>query len=338
MTSLEIAPNLWPTSAVIDWYGVLTRAKDSPEREMRLKGAEQILRSRLNFQGTIMTFSSEKTDALWWLMVSTDLNANRMVLSMLSNPEWKEDMPRIVRGAIFRQKQGHWDTTTANAWGVVATRKFADAFEKDPVTGKTQASLDSRDKDVAWSEYPKGRTLSFDWPSGQKELEVSHHGGGKPWATIQSLAAIPLKEALSTGYRIKKTLSAVEQKKSGVWTKGDVARVKLELESQSDMTWVVLTDPIPAGASILGGGLGNDSSLQTQGEKREGWVWPAFEERSMEAYRAYYQYVPKGKWTVEYTLRLNESGLLQLPTTRIEAMYAPEMFGENPNPPFQIQE
>jgi uncharacterized protein YfaS (alpha-2-macroglobulin family) len=58
----------------------------------------------------------------------------------------------------------------------------------------------------------------------------------------------------------------------------------------------------------------------------------------MEAYRAYYQFVPKGKWTVEYTVRLNESGTMQLPTTRIEAMYAPEMFGENPNPAMTIQE
>jgi uncharacterized protein YfaS (alpha-2-macroglobulin family) len=104
------------------------------------------------------------------------------------------------------------------------------------------------------------------------------------------------------------------------------------------MTWVVLSDPIPSGATILGSGLGNDSNLRTQGETREGWVWPSFEERSMEAYRAYYRFVPKGKWSVEYTIRLNESGTMQLPTTRLEAMYAPEMFGENPNPAVLIQE
>jgi len=37
-------------------------------------------------------------------------------------------------------------------------------------------------------------------------------------------------------------------------------------------------------------------------------VWSAFEERSFEAFRAYYEYVPKGKWTVEYTVRLNRPG------------------------------
>jgi alpha-2-macroglobulin len=110
-----------------------------------------------------------------------------------------------------------------------------------------------------------------------------------------------------------------------------VLRVSLEVEAQSDMTWVVVSDPIPAGGAILGTGLGRDSQLLTQGEKRQGWVYPTFEERSFEAFRAYYEFVPKGKWTVEYTLRLNQDGAFDLPATQVEAMYAPEMFGEIPN-------
>ena len=51
---LEIAPNLWPSSGVIDWISVLTRMKDLPHREERLAEARQILKSRLNFSGTTM--------------------------------------------------------------------------------------------------------------------------------------------------------------------------------------------------------------------------------------------------------------------------------------------
>ena len=39
---------------------------------------------------------------------------------------------------------------------------------------------------------------------------------------------------------------------------------------------------------------------------------------------------------MEYTMRLNQSGRLQLPPTRVEALYAPEMFGELPNDPMEI--
>ena len=160
---------------------------------------------------------------------------------------------------------------------------------------------------------------------------LEHKGTGKPWAMIQSLAAIPLKEPFSSGYTIMRTVTPVEQKKQGEWSRGDVARVRLDLQAQSDMTWVVVNDPIPAGASILGTGLGKDSQILTQGEQRQGYVWPAFEERTFDSFRAYYEYVPKGKWAIEYTVRLNNAGHFELPETRVEALYAPEVFGEIPN-------
>ena len=115
------------------------------------------------------------------------------------------------------------------------------------------------------------------------------------------------------------------------------ARVRLEIEAQSDMGWVVVTDPVPAGASLLGSGLGRDSAILTAGERREGWVAPAYEERRFDAFRAYYSYVPKGTFVVEYTVRLNNSGSFVLPATRVEAMYAPEMFGELPNATLQVR-
>jgi uncharacterized protein YfaS (alpha-2-macroglobulin family) len=83
--------------------------------------------------------------------------------------------------------------------------------------------------------------------------------------------------------------------------------------------------------------LGQDSRLTMQGETNKEWIWPAFEERSFESYRAYYSFVPKRKWSLEYTLRLNNAGVFQLPPTRVEAMYAPEMFGELPNKSIRVR-
>ena len=80
-----------------------------------------------------------------------------------------------------------------------------------------------------------------------------------------------------------------------------------------------------------------EDSREECGEKKEGWVWPTFEERSFEAFRAYYEYVPKGRWVVEYTLRLNQTGTFQLPTTRVEALYFPEMLGENLNADIEVR-
>jgi uncharacterized protein YfaS (alpha-2-macroglobulin family) len=337
LSSISIEPNLWPTSAVVDWFNILNHVQAAPNREERRKEAEQILRSRLNFQGTIMNFSTERSDGLWWLMVSNDVNAVRIVLSLLHLEKWKEDMPRLAQGALARQKRGRWDLTLANAWGVLAMEKFSKVFENIPVSGSTRATLSTESFTTDWNASPKGKTSLFPWPQKKEELSILHQGAGKPWATIQSLAAIPLKEPFSSGYKIKKTIIPIEQKQPKQWNRGDIVRIRLELEAQADQTWVVVSDPIPSGSTILGKGLARDSQLLTKGEERKGWVWPAYEERSFEAFRAYYEYVPKGQWVVEYTLRLNQSGVFQLPATRVEALYFPEMFGEIPNQKVEVQ-
>jgi uncharacterized protein YfaS (alpha-2-macroglobulin family) len=335
--SLTIDPNLWPTSAVIDWFNILKRLETIPERDKRLQEAQQILRSRLNFQGTTMGFSTEERDGLWWLMVSPDENAVRMLLSLVPEPAWREDIPRLARGALGRQHQGHWDTTPANAWGRLAMERFGQNFESTPVSGQTVAKRGQEEKGLDWSKSGTGGDLDFPWPDQAERLTVEHQGKGKPWAFVESRAAIPLKAPLSTGYTIQRTVTPVEQKAPGRWGRGDVVRVTLAIEAQADKTWVVVDDPIPTGASILGTGLGRDSQIMSEGERREGWVWPAYEERRFDAFRAYYEFVPKGRWTVEYTLRLNNPGTFELPPTRVEALYAPEMFGEWPNGRMEVE-
>jgi uncharacterized protein YfaS (alpha-2-macroglobulin family) len=167
-------------------------------------------------------------------------------------------------------------------------------------------------------------------------LTVDHQGAGYPWVAIQARAAIPLTTPFSSGYRISRTLTPVEARAAGRWSRGDIVRVRLEIDAQADMTWVVVSDPLPGGASHLGGGL-RTSEIAVRGEEQRGQTWPAFQERAFEAFRAYYEFVPKGRFTVEYTIRLNQSGRFQLPTTRVEALYAPEMFGELPNAPLEVQ-
>jgi len=331
LDSISIEPNLWSTSGVLDWLNILKRSPALPRQPERFAEAQQIIRSRLNFQGTVMGFSTERNDALWWLMINSDVNANRALFSLLDLAPWQPDIPRLVRGALARQQGGHWQTTVANAWGVLALRKFSEKFERTLVTGSSTAAIGSDRFTVAWPKENGGSQKTLAWPKARAALSLNHRGEGQPWITVQSLAALPLTTPLFTGYRIARRIMPIEQKVSGAWHKGDVVRIHLEIEAQSDMTWVVVNDPIPAGATILGSGLGGDSQILAGNEKKQGWVWPAFEERAADSFRAYYRLVPKGKFALEYTARLNSDGEFNLPPTRVEAMYAPEMFGELPN-------
>ena len=335
--SINLTPNLWPTAAVIDWFNILKRVKGVPDQAKRLAEAQQILRSRLTYAGTTLRFSNEGDDFWWWLMDSADANAARLILAVLDEPSWKDDIPRMVVGSLARQRAGAWLTTTANLWGSLALDKFSARFESTPVSGKTLAHTGAKPLAIDWSAQPQGGALQLAWPEAAGTLSVAQEGAGKPWLTVQSLAAIPLKAPLRAGYTLTRSVSAVEQKDKNKWSRGDVLRVRVEIDAQSDMTWVVLSDPVPGGATLLGSGLGRDSSIATAGERRDTTAWPAFEERSFEAYRSYYEYLPRGKHVVEYTLRLNNPGKFALPPTRVEAMYSPETLGELPNAALAVE-
>jgi uncharacterized protein YfaS (alpha-2-macroglobulin family) len=249
----------------------------------------------------------------------------------------------VMQGAVRLQSRGAWTTTLANAWGTLAVEKFARAFESVPVKGTTVASLAAASQRLDWAHDPDGATLNLAWPPAQADLRVDHQGSGNPWVQIRTRAAIPLKSPFSSGYRITRTLSAVDKTHSGGWRRGDVVRVHLKIEAQTDMTWVVVNDPLPAGASHLGTGLRRDSAIATAGENSAAangddndYYWPDFIERPFDAFRAYYRFIPKGTFEVEYTIRLNQAGVFQLPTTRVEALYEPEMLGEIPNAPFEV--
>ncbi|MDM0058262.1 MG2 domain-containing protein [Variovorax sp. J22G47] len=367
--SITIAPNQWPTSAVIDWLQILKRVQDVPQRQQRLDEASNVLKARLSYQGTKVVFSTEQDDYLWWLMTNSDVNTARLLLAVMDDPGWKDDIGKLANGFIGRQQNGAWHTTTANLWGGLALDKFSKVFESTPVAGITAATLGAAKAQVDWSKVERvktsdaagapNQTTFFGAPASPGNLRnnsmflpwaattgsapvrdtllVTQQGAGKPWLTLQSIAAIQLKAPFAAGYAIKKTIAPVEQATAGKYTRGDVLRVTLEVNASADMTWVAITDPIPGGATILGSGLGRDSQIATQGEKKTGAGWPAFEERSFEAFRSYYEYLPKGVVKMEYTVRLNNVGDFALPPSRVEAMYAPEMFGEVPNARVKVE-
>lgn len=338
---LDIDPLVLSTASLIDWYLVVKNLPELPQRDKKLAEAKQELRNRLSYAGARLVFTTERSDYWWWMMISGDSNAFRLIEATLDEADWKDDLPRLMQGAMERQVRGRWLTTTANAWGRVTMDRFAEKFEREPVAGITLATLGKAKAEMDWKKLVENAPiapLNLPWPampSKDDKLTISQQGSGKPWATVQVLAAIPAGPARNLGYRISRKVMPIQEKVAGKISRGDLWRVTLTVDAENDMSWVALTDPIPAGAKIMGDGDGRDSAIASLGENRESRgqynTPPSYVERSFSAYRAYYAMLPKGRFTIDYTLRLNNAGNFALPPTRVEAMYAPDVFGEVPN-------
>jgi uncharacterized protein YfaS (alpha-2-macroglobulin family) len=344
---LSVTPEVWPNSALLNWIAILQHAAGLPDRDARLASAVQLLQSRLGYAATRVTLSGERDQWAWWLLGSPDEDAVRALLLGLDVPALQDDLPRLAAGTVGRQQRGAWDTTHANAWGSVAVRRFAERYEAAAVAGLTRVALAEATGTADWATPVPGdarlpapvRTVTLPWPAGGRgELAVGHDGSGAPWATVQSVAAVPVTKPLFSGYRLRRSVTPVLQQVPGRWTRGDLVRVTLDIEAGQDMAWVAVTDPIPAGSAITGSTARDAAGLAGEAAPGAGdSAWPAWIERSVAGYRAFFDWLPRGRSQVEYVLRLNTAGEFVLPPTRVEGMYAPDVFGLLPNAPVRVE-
>ncbi len=344
VSSIDIDPQDISTSALVDWLGIVSRVKSIPDQAKTLASIRSALLSRMSRQGTSLVLADDDSYA-WWMMSNRETTTAKLLTIVMNNKAWEKDIPVLVAGLLAQQQRGAWSTTTANLWGTLALRSFSATFEKTPVKGTLSMSLkatkDASSSDQKWEGLLPTQKVLIPWQGTQtRQLDVSSQGKGRVWASIGALAAVPVTSPVYAGYTIRRTLEPVSQATQGKWSVGDIYRVRLDVTAKTAMNWVVVSDPVPAGATILGGGLGRDSAIATEGEKNDtSGRSPSFTERKSEVYRAYYAWLPAGSTTLEYTVRLNTSGTYSVPATRVEAMYAPQVYGEYPNNErFQIDE
>jgi uncharacterized protein YfaS (alpha-2-macroglobulin family) len=349
IATVDMAPADMPTGMLADWIVALDKVPSAPRAANMRSAAEFELRKRLVYEGTRLDLA-DQSRAPWWMMVSSDEMAIKALDAVLGKPGWANEAPKMMVGVGQRQWHGHWDTTPANAWGALLTRRFG-ALYPATVTGTTTASLAGRSATASWPRPADAKPLRLPLAAGP--MTLAHSGGTGPWATVSVSAAVPLKAALWAGYRTEKVLTPISQRVKGRWSVGDVVKVSIAVEATAERNWVVVNDPIPPGATIIGD-MANQSSIlagQAKGGPgvkfkaldADGKLWqvqlgvlPAYIERAQTAWRGYFDWVPRGRFVTEYVVRLNSPGQFSLPPTRVEAMYSPAIRAQLPNAPMTI--
>lgn len=325
---IGIAPAEMPTSTLADYAQALQKVQGIANANALRAEAERVLRTRLVYEGTRIDLS-DKGSSPWWLMASDDEAAIKAVVATLGRPGWENEAAKMMVGVGLRQTRGHWDTTTANAWGTVAARKFMAMYPAEAIAGVTTGTLLNQTVSRNWPLAMPERSFSFALPTTQAPLTLTQSGGAGPWAFVTVKAAVPLTQPLHAGYKMTRKVEVIQAFKPGQLTRGDVVKVTITVDATAERNWVVISDPVPTGATVIGN-LGGQS--QMLGEAAEGsGLSPSYIERGRDAWRAYFGWMPRGSVTVSYVMRLNSSGVFNLPASRVEAMYSPEIRSQVPN-------
>lgn len=330
LSSLSGSPEQWPTPSVIDWLSVRMRLPSAQGVEQDMVQARHILISRMTVSGTAMVFSDTPQNTASGLMVSRATSQARLMLAVMRHPAWQRDLPLIAQGLLGLQRHGHWAMTTENLLGTLALVDYSRRFEGKAASGALTTLLAGEHAVLDLPPPGQTRTQLLAWPAAPSAgLQLKHEGQGRAWVGLRAQAQMAVAAPHSAGYRLERRVVPVQRARADVWSRGDVYRVELEIHARDSASWVVLNDPVPAGAAILGSGLGRDTVMaQSDGP---GHYPPAFIERSATAYRAYFDYLPAGRVRIAYTVRLNAMGEFGLPPTRVEALYRPDLYGVFPN-------
>ncbi|WP_240500150.1 alpha-2-macroglobulin family protein [Sphingomonas montana] len=312
-----------PTGALAEWMVTLDRVAGTDPAAKA--AAQAMLRTRIDYQGVRMDLT-DSARAAWWMMESADEMAVKTLLAVIGRPGWQGDAPRMAIGVAMRQRAGHWDTTPANAWGTIAAGRFAQVYPAAPA-GIVRASLGAQTVTQGWPTPAAAPPLRLTLPARTTPLLLAHGASPGPWATVSLRAAVPLSGPRFAGYRIARQVAFVERRVPGRLSRGDVLRIRLTVDASVDRSWVVVEDPIPAGASIVGG-RANQSAVLGGGTGDGG---ASYVERGQDAWRGFFGWMPRGRTTTEYVVRMNAVGRFQLPPTRVQAMYSPEIHGAVPN-------
>jgi alpha-2-macroglobulin len=331
--AIDIAPADMPTATLADWMVAIDRTSGL-SNAANLRGlAEQTLRKRIVYEGSRVDLTDAST-APWWMMVGGDESTIRALGAILGRPNWGDEGPKMMVGVSLRQRRGHWDTTPANAWGSIVARRFAALYPASAVQGVTTATLGPVSRTQGWPMASSAGPLRL--PLVQAPLTLAQAGGAGPWAAVSVSAAVPLTQALFAGYKMEKSVSIVSQKNKGWLTRGDVIKITISVDATAERNWVVVSDPVPPGATIIGD-LGGQSSIFAAAAGSGAGVAPAYVERGRDAWRGYFDWVPAGRFTVSYTVRLNGTGRFNLPPTRVEAMYSPDIRAALPNKGIEVR-
>ena len=259
-------------------------------------------------------------------------------------------IPRMVRWLIDQQKVGRWRTTQENLYVVDALATYVRFYEKDQpnftaevkIAGGTFMTELFRGRSFATKE--NSISLSELVPGTEYPIDILKNGAGRLYYTIR-MNYYPKAEskAKEEGFSVMKKIEPVEKSQGGQsgFIAGSVAKITLTVSTNQERNFVVIDDPIPAGFEIINTSFHTSGTDLRQEERSSGqWWWSnPFRHREMYNDRAMFfaDYLPANVYTLTYLVRATSYGTFAMPSTRIEGMYEPEVFGQTASTSVKIQ-
>ncbi|HLY26415.1 MAG TPA: alpha-2-macroglobulin family protein, partial [Aggregatilineales bacterium] len=289
----------------------------------------------------------------WWNWDS-DTRTTAIVLQTLVELTPKSDMiPNVVRWLMVARRGDAWESTQETAWAVMALTDWMDVSGELKANYVFDVSLNGKSvgSGKASSDTLRDTTTLkvavADMLRDQVNMINIDHGDGAGnlyyTATLHVNQPVESIQPTNRGIGLSRTY-LIDGKPVTSAKVGDMITVALEITANSDLYYVNIDDPIPAGTELL------DTSLQTTTQigqtpelteidpLRRGWGWWWFSNTELRTEKAVLSatYLPKGTYRFVYQVQATAAGTYRVIPPNGNEFYFPEVFGRGAGSLFTI--
>ena len=311
----------------------------------------------------------EEQNVDWWAM-NSDTRTTAIVLAALVQLDSENNLnPNIVRWLmVARNAGGYWRSTQETAWSLIALTDWMrftgelkgnypfGAFLNDRqiASGQVSTATLTQTTIVTLPIASLLQEVASGLATGSNRLTISRGpmsadgdgtgSAGRLYYTAHLKAYFPVPElkaqdrgiAVQRRYTLASCTDGIACADVTQAKVGDVIRVNLTLIAPSDLYYVQLEDPIPAGADLIDTGLATTSQLASgptlnRDNSRYGWWWNWYSRSELRDDRValFASRLGKGTYEYSYTFRVTSAGQFNVIPTFVNEQYFPEVFGRS---------
>ncbi|NDJ86707.1 MAG: hypothetical protein GYB66_12540 [Chloroflexi bacterium] len=302
------------------------------------------------------THWEDRPDRYNW---TTNTRTTALILMAMTHYDKSQALlPGAIRWLMVAREADAWETTQETAWAVMAltdwmvvTSELEAAYDFEVVLNQDLVSEGSATPDnVKETEELRIEIAELVEDEANRLVIGRTTGPGNLYYTahLTTYLDVPSINAVSRGIIIERKYHRLNDEDETPITSarvGEQIRVTLNIIVPRNLHYVVIEDPIPAGAEAVDPRLltssivGRRPSVNRINPYGYGWGWWWFSKTEFrdEKVVMYSTYLPPGTYTYSYTLRLGLAGEYNvIPTTGYE-FYFPEVYGRSEGMLFTIE-
>ena len=243
---------------------------------------------------------------------------------------------KLVRGLLEHRLAGRWRNTQENAYGILAVLEYARQFEADNAAFEAESWVN--DKVILHASFgpqPEGKASGFLSMAdilalGKPPTVVLRRQGqgrmyyrlGTEW--LPSGDALP---ARAQGLEVTRVVRTGTAQAITSVRAGEALAFDLTISNRTQLNYVVVNVPVPAGLEPVLENLGKGHQASTLAGAQEHWT--SYQERRPDRVLLFADTLQPGIHRHTIQLRATTPGSYALPPARAEAMYTPEVYGRS---------